>query len=93
MSVRGTTHARVMRRVIIREGERIGNNARCCWDQCDTDGYDLYKARVRDTAHGIEPAIFTWYLFCSERHKQYWVDSYLHPGTHGKLQTGNKGLA
>ena len=93
MSVRGTTHARVMRRVILREGARIGNNAQCCWDECDADGYDLYKARVRDTGPGVEPAVFTWFLFCSERHKQYWVDSYLHPGTHGRLQTGNKGLA
>jgi len=93
VSVRGTTHARIMRRVIIREGERIGQNALCCWDGCDNNGCDLYKARVRDTMPGIEPAVFTWYLFCTERHKQYWVDSYLHPGTHGRLQTGNKGLA
>lgn len=93
MPVRGTTHARVMRRVIIREGARIGRNALCCWDECDRDGYDLYKTRVRDTMPGVEPAVFTFFLFCSERHKQYWVDSYLHPGTHGRLQTGNKGLS
>jgi hypothetical protein len=41
---------------------------------------------------GVVPPKFTWFVFCTERHKQLWVDSYLHPGTHGRLQTGNKGL-
>lgn len=48
----------------------------CCWTECERDGYDLYKAREY---LGINPVtgapIYTWYVFCSERHKMYWVNS------------------
>ena len=79
MSVRGTTHARITRKAIIREDDdRQGGKISCCWDECDRDGLMLYRARINDNAPG-QPPRHVWYLFCSERHKQLWIDSYLHP--------------
>lgn len=45
----------------------------CCWDTCDRYGLELYKARVQDGTDRFPRN--TWYVFCSERHKQYWVNS------------------
>ena len=48
----------------------------CCWNDCDRYGLELHKAREY---LGIDPRtsgpIYTWYVFCTERHKMYWVNS------------------
>jgi len=73
MPVRGTTHAIVQKKVINLDH---GGNRKiaCAWDECDNDGYELYKARVNQAAPGF-PASYIQYVFCCERHKQYWVNS------------------
>lgn len=43
----------------------------CAWDECERQGYELYKARVNERQHIIQ------YIFCSERHKMYWVNSHI----------------
>lgn len=45
----------------------------CGWDDCENDGYDLHQARVNygkaETPHVVK------YVFCTERHKMFWVNS------------------
>lgn len=51
-----------------------GAHIPCCWDDCRRDGVELHKARVRErTEHG--PGV-AHYVFCSERHKMFWVNSH-----------------
>lgn len=48
----------------------------CCWDDCYEHGVELHKTRLYlgdDPRHG--GPIYTWYVFCSERHKMYWVNA------------------
>jgi hypothetical protein len=57
---------------------------RCCWDDCDNDGYDLYKSRLHDHSRGISCddilSKHPIYVFCSERHKQYFLYSHVKQG-------------
>lgn len=48
----------------------------CCWTECEKYGYDSHKAReyLGTDPHTGGP-IYTWYVFCSERHKMFWVHS------------------
>ena len=45
----------------------------CAWDDCENDGYDLHQTRVNygkaNTPHIVK------HVFCSERHKMFWVNS------------------
>ncbi len=72
------------RRVLDRENaERLDyHHLLCCWDTCDRYGLEIYKIRVN---YGILPGdgitrpdlpYNTWYVFCSERHRQYWANSH-----------------
>lgn len=47
----------------------------CCWQDCERDGFELFK--VIDREHQTEPTAF---VFCSERHKHYWLNSHVHNG-------------
>jgi hypothetical protein len=83
MPVRGTTawaHAITMKKVI--NHDRGGTHVMCAWDTCEKDGYEAYKCvelvgREPVMWHGhihyIERTIT--YVFCSERHKQYFLHS------------------
>jgi hypothetical protein len=76
MTVRGTTkwrHAIIQRKVINLDHD--GNrNIMCGWDTCERDGFEMHKVVTNDSAPGYPPKYMT-YVFCSERHKQYWVNS------------------
>lgn len=45
----------------------------CAWDDCERDGVDLHQVRVNygkgDLPHVVK------HVFCSEKHKQYWINS------------------
>lgn len=45
----------------------------CCWDTCEKHGLSLFWARENGGTPGY-PLVRT-YHFCSEKHKQYWVNS------------------
>lgn len=45
----------------------------CCWDTCEKDALSLYWARENNST--LVAKQYVWYYFCSERHKQYWVNS------------------
>lgn len=89
MSARGTTHARVHRKVIIREGADEGGKIFCAWADCDADGYTLYQLRSNDAKPGMPPQIIR-FVFCSERHRQYFLHTQRR-GLHGHLPAGWKG--
>lgn len=77
MSVRGTTHAIVQKKVI--NHDRGGTFLVCFWSDCDRDGLALYEVRNHEHARNIpcdHPlARHCNYAFCSERHKQYHLAS------------------
>lgn len=78
MPVRGTSHARIMKRVInLDEGGdgRITSSGThyvmCAYGPCDNDGLELYKSR-ENTARPLYPPIYVNYVFCSEKCKNAW---------------------
>lgn len=75
MPVRGTTlqmHAIIQKKVI--NHDRGGTHIMCGWDTCERDGYENNKVVVHEGAPGYEAKDIT-YIFCSERHRQYWLHS------------------
>ena len=86
MSVRGTTYARHMRRVIIREGAQEGERIWCAWDDCDKHGYDAHRVRINEAKPGF-PAKYINYVFCSNRHMEFWKNSHRQ---FGRLPAGSR---
>ncbi len=72
----GRVHARHHRKAVINEGDHpdTGGKILCGWQDCDRDGYDLYKLVV-DYGRPGRPYV-TRYVFCSERHQAYWAWSH-----------------
>lgn len=73
---------RIGRKIINYDTESYGV---CAWDECDLDACSLFRIRT----HEHHPAIgceavdsglsgggrHVWYAFCTERHKQYWLNA------------------
>jgi hypothetical protein len=78
--VRGTTawrHARLERKVVATEGRGspvTGTKVFCAWDDCDRDGFELYKVVVNYAKPGFRPYV-TRYVFCSERHRLFFLNA------------------
>lgn len=75
----------------MRNGHRLRNPANgllddCGWDDCQKPGTTLYKVRIFE---GTDPRtggpVYSWKIFCSERHRQYYVHA---PRSHTKLPPG-----
>lgn len=60
-----------------------GAHLLCCWGPCERYGHHEHRARVR------EPLRTVWYVFCTERHRMFWVNSHR---DHLNLPAGSKGL-
>jgi hypothetical protein len=55
----------------------------CSWDDCERYGVMLYGVRI---PYGVPPHDYTViHVFCSERHKQYFLHGHVH---YGKLPPG-----
>lgn len=52
----------------------------CAWDECESPGHDENKVISRNDA-GAD----VHYIFCTERHKQFWLAS---PRGNGQLPSG-----
>jgi hypothetical protein len=69
-------HAIVEKKVINLDhaGDR---HVMCAWDVCEKDGYENYKF-VEETGNVAAgwPSRPLTYVFCSEKHRQYWLQSY-----------------
>lgn len=89
MSVRGTTHARHHKKIIVHDGNspRTGEKIFCAWEDCDNDGFELYKVRVNYGRDEFGRPYNSWYVFCCEDHKQYFVNSHR---DHTNLPNGYK---
>lgn len=82
MPVRGTTahsHAIVAKKAINMDHAANGGTVKfvmCAWDDCERDGYEIYKI-VTETGNVAKghPSRPLTYIFCSERHRQYWIHS------------------
>ena len=88
MSVRGTTYSLDRKKVTLLEGDR-GGKVLCSWDECDRDGYMLYSVRINNAKPGFTPQ-YNWHIFCTERHKQYWLSS--SRNLYGKLPSGMRNV-
>lgn len=55
-----------------------GRRIVCAWADCEADGVNLYLTVVHDHSTRCDhpDAKHPKYLFCSERHKMYWVNSH-----------------
>ena len=62
----------------------------CCWDDCQEYGVDLHKTMFHDHARGLPcphpDSRHIWYVFCSERHRQLFLNSH---HAYGKLGAGH----
>jgi hypothetical protein len=77
-------HARIHKPVINLDhgGSR---HVMCAWDDCERQGYELHKCVVNNgTAR--QPQLLN-YVFCSERHKMFWINS---QNKYGSLPPGYK---
>ncbi len=57
----------------------------CAWDDCEKDGYELHKVRI-NYGKADTPQIVN-HVFCSDRHKQYFINSHR---AYGSLPPGHK---
>lgn len=74
MPVRGTSqwaHAIHQKKVI--NHDRGGTYVMCAWDTCERAGYQNNRVVTHEGAQGNVKDIT--YVFCSDRHKQYWLHS------------------
>jgi hypothetical protein len=63
----------------------LGEPLPCCWDECERRGHEQCKVVVRKSAS--DPG--TSYVFCSERHRDYYRHSHR---SFGNLPPGSKML-
>lgn len=75
-------------------GQEMGRFIHCGWDDCEKTGYECYKVRQHTERPGSPERILNW-VFCSERHRQYFIQSsqqsaagYSPEYMHGKLPKG-----
>jgi len=71
MTVRGTTHARIQKKVFNFDAWDP-RKIMCAWNPCDNDGYELYKVVTHQGNLKGERTMN--YIFCSEKCKQAWLD-------------------
>lgn len=75
-------------------GEAETHYIHCGWDDCEKHGYECYKVRIHTEREGYQERIVN-FVFCSERHRQYFIQSGqqaasgMHPDyMHGMLPKG-----
>lgn len=64
----------------------------CCWSDCQKTGTTLHKVMFHDHNSAIQCddilAKHVWYTFCSEKHRQYHINSHI---SNGNLPVGERG--
>ena len=90
MPVRETTQWRhaILQKKVINLDHGGAKHVMCAWDTCEKDGYENNKVVVHEGVHGNVRDIT--FVFCSERHRQYWLNSVrdrdnLPPGYRGSI--------
>ncbi len=92
MPVRGSSqwrHAVVEKKVINLDGGGWSGNGHvmCAWDTCERDGLEIHKVIKYLGKERGERTMS--YVFCTERHRQYWLAS-IRPGNNNNLPPGYK---
>lgn len=59
-----------------------GRKLLCCWDDCEALGRNEIQA-----TEGVEGGRRLTYIFCSDRHRAYWVNSHR---SYGNAASGNR---
>lgn len=86
---------RVHKKVLSRDS---GNWILCAYRDCELPGFEVHHVTTHE---GFEPfgqpdGTVIWqpkllkYIFCSEGHRQYWLDATGPDGLDGHLRSGNK---
>ena len=58
----------------------------CCWAECDRHGREQFSIRIHEKDRfGLPTGRVTVYLFCSQRHRLFYVTG---PQTYGQLPAG-----
>lgn len=73
----------IIEKVVINLDHNGTKHVMCAWDDCERDGYDLHQVRI-NYGKAATPQIVK-HVFCTERHKQYFINS--HRG-YGMLPSG-----
>jgi hypothetical protein len=64
----------------------------CCWEDCERQGVQAHKTFSHDHARGLRcdsaMSKHSWFVFCSERHRQLFLNSHI---SKGNLPTGERG--
>lgn len=76
----------ILHKVVINMDHAGDRHVMCAWDECDRDGYEMHKISINYANSGYEDRIVS-YVFCTERHMQFWKNS--HRG-YGQLPPGYK---
>lgn len=75
-------HAKI-EKVVINLDHGGSRHVMCAWDDCERDGVDLHMVKINygkaDTPHIVK------HVFCSERHKVFWINS---TSRYGQLPPG-----
>lgn len=75
-------------KVVINLDHAGDRHVMCAWDDCENDGYELYKVVINygktETPHIVN------HVFCSERHKQYFIHGSTRLAAYGQLPPGHR---
>lgn len=75
-------HAIIAKKVI--NHDLGGTHVMCGWEDCERDGVELHKVRINYGKPGYPDQIVN-HVFCSDRHKMYFVHSHR---SYGNLPPG-----
>lgn len=75
----------INQKVVINLDHGGARHVMCAWDDCEHDGYESNKVEINygkgDTPHIVK------HVFCTERHRQYFINSVK---SYGNLPPGNR---
>jgi hypothetical protein len=75
----------IVDKVVINLDHAGDRHVACAWDDCERDGYETNKVKVN---YGkVDTPQIVQYVFCTERHRQFWINSHR---SYGKLPPGFK---
>jgi hypothetical protein len=78
-------HARIDK-VAINLDHGGSKHVMCAWDTCEADGFETNKV-VINYGNAIETKLVT-HLFCTERHRQYFIHGSREQAAYGRLPPG-----
>jgi hypothetical protein len=85
--MRSQQHAKIQK-AIINLDHGGAKHVMCAWDDCEQDGFEMYKLRINygkaETPHYVN------HVFCSDRHKDYFIHAARQDASYGRLPPGSR---